>query len=632
MQQRQSLSEFTQLVKDQASLDLIVREYVPDLIQRGSSWKACCPFHGEKTPSFHVHPEKGFYHCFGCGVSGDVIKFVQEIEKVDFMMALEILARKLGLEMPRFERSADPEGDKRRLAQLRELCTWASEFFVKQLDASPRGKLARQYLHTRELNDDLIRDYGLGYAPPSYEALLAAAHQAGYSAELVAEAGLALRRDDGSFSDRFYDRAIFPIADAFGQVVAFGGRIIEKDAHPAKYINTAETALFKKGRLLYGLNMAREAIKDGGEAILLEGYMDWLALHARGIGNVLAGMGTALTEGQARLIKRQCPRVTLLYDGDEAGNKAMFRSSEILLREGLDVRVATLPEGLDPDDFIKAEGVAAMRERLDEPMRTIDYFSRRLASEMESSAPEAKSKMVQDIAPLLRAIDDPVLREGYIQQVAGRLAIRPETLESALRHRSHGQRRGSQANTQPSPFGQPEFPEDLPEEELSSAAPAGSPPVTEQNMLYFLLNHWEEGEWLTHIEAEWFEHEITRTLFERLVEMTRDVREGADPPSTLIEIGHNDWEQSWLSRLLLLPEQRFGGALEPDSSSDHDAFELQCMKLKKAWSSRRKRMMLQQLQMNMDESGQSLSALNHLGELSRRSLNEHQEYLKKRKD
>ena len=242
-----SLRDFAQQLKDHVPIDTVIGEYVPSMVRAGNSFKACCPFHKEKTPSFHVNPEHGFYHCFGCQAHGDVIKFVQEIEKTDFMAALEILARRAGLAVPRFSPGEDRTPDEeKRLQQLRELCAWAEGFFIRQLREHPRGSRAREYLIGRGLTDAQIDQYRLGFAPDGYEVLLREAERKGWKADTVAEAGLASRKDNGSFIDRFRDRVIFPIADKNGQVVAFAGRILEKLEDVAKYINSAETPLFKK--------------------------------------------------------------------------------------------------------------------------------------------------------------------------------------------------------------------------------------------------------------------------------------------------------------------------------------------------------------------------------------------------
>ena len=363
-----SLRDFVEQVKDAIPLDQLVAEHVPSLTRAGMNFKGLCPFHNEKTPSFHVKPDMGFYHCFGCGAHGDHLTFVQEMEKIDFKLALEQLARRAGMQMPALGFGDRPTpDDQRRLDQLRELCNWAEEFFIEQLRAHERGGLARDYLRGRGLSEEQVREYRLGYAPAGWDVLIKAAERRGWKPETLVEAGLAVHHEDtGNMTDRFRDRVIFPIADRVGQTVAFAGRLIEDREGAPKYINSADTPIFHKSDLLYGLRDAREAIRKTGEVTLLEGYMDWIAMHRHGLGNVLAGMGTALTEQQARMLRGMTGRVNLLYDGDEAGRKAMLRGAQLLLRQGLDVRAAVLPAEHDPDSYLQAEGTQAMRELVEE--------------------------------------------------------------------------------------------------------------------------------------------------------------------------------------------------------------------------------------------------------------------------
>ena len=574
--------EFAQQLKGQLSIDQLVAEYVPTLAKKGSSFKGLCPFHKEKTPSFHVHPEYEFYHCFGCGAHGDLIKFVEEIEKVDFMGAIELLARRCGVTLPSFRPGVErSEADEQHRALLREVCAWGEEFFIQQLESHPRGRIAREYLHRRGLTDEEIAHYRLGYAPEGWDTLLRTAAARSWREETVAEAGLASRKESGGFLDRFRDRVMFPIEDRQGQVVAFAGRLLNDEIEAAKYINSAETPIFKKGQLLYGIARSREAIRDRESVILLEGYMDWLALHRLGLGNALAGMGTALTDDQARLIRRMTRRVFLLYDGDEAGRKAMFRATELLLRQGLEVRGAVLSAGEDPDSFIQSNGTQAMRNLLDEAPSAIDYFIESIAAETDLGRPESKAEAVGQLAPLLLAMEDPTLREGYIVRAAQRLLLRPETLEKALRRRSGRVRRPVVVETQGA-----EEPAD----------PLRTAPRSEQNLLFILLVAMDLCDAVETISTEWFSHEALRTLFERIAQTRRDVREGADPPSGPFALSRNEIEKQWISHLLLLPEQRFGGEVKDYQDELHKGLELNIFKLKKVWREARKRELSQDLQ------------------------------------
>lgn len=602
--------EFAQQIKDLVRIDQVVAEYVPTLSRAGNGMKACCPFHNEKTPSFHVHPERGFYHCFGCGAHGDVIKFVQEIEKVDFMMALELLARRAGVTMPKFSGGAGHSEEHDRLIEdLRRLCAWAGEFFIEQLGNHPRGRIARQYLLKRGLSDEEIRKYRLGYAPDGFDTLLTAAGKRGWSAELVVQAGLASRRESGGFIDRFRDRVMFPIGDKMGEVVAFGGRIIEKKEDAPKYINSAETPLFHKSSLLYGVAMAREAIKKEGRIVLLEGYMDWLAMHRRGIQNALAGMGTALTDEQVRLIHRMASKVTLLYDADEAGQKAAFRGTEMLLRQGIEVTTVLLPEGEDPDSFLEAQGTAAMRERLAEATPAIDHFTEIVAGSVNLSRPEGQADAVGRLAPLLLAIQDPALRDGYISRTAGRLGLHSETVAAALTRR------------RARPFSD----QRKPEIESRQGSVEDSASRSEQNLLYLLLNAKEPWGYLGQINPEWFENQVLRGLYDQFARAWMDVREGAEPPVDPFAFCADEVQSQWLSRILCLPMRQFGGEIETAPTAE--ALQFQLHKLQKAASRQKDRQLKEDLKMILSQNPIGQGQLASIDQLHREAIERHEKFM-----
>jgi DNA primase len=580
--------QFIEQVKAAVPIEEVVREHVPSLQARGNSLKGLCPFHNEKTPSFYVHPDQGFYHCFGCGAHGDALKFVQEIERIDFMLALEQLARRAGLEMPRLaRRDADAEAlQAKRLDQLRELCKWAAEFFVEQMRVHPRGGLARQYLRERGLSDEEIRGYGLGFAPPEFEALAQTALRRGWTGETLAEAGLVSRRDDGSFYDRFRDRIIFPIADRMGNLVAFAGRLIEKREDAPKYINSAETPIFHKSQVLYGMFAARDAIRDTGEVILLEGYMDWIAMHRHGLGNALAGMGTALTEDQARMIKRVARRATLLYDADAAGQKAMFRAAELLLRQGVQVRAAVLHDDHDPDTFLKAEGTQAMRDLLAAAPPALEWFIQVAGREHDLGSPRGKAEAVEYLAPLLLALPDPVEQEGYLSRTAGALGLRIETVEKAIRQRLPRPR-----PTLHPPGGAEEGGMPGPDE------PIDRPTQTEQNLLFILIKAAERWDLMAAVDPEWFQNDTIRRVFLAIRESMRNVREGADPPSSLFDLLQEETECHWLSRTLLLPTERYDGKIDQFEADLAEALQLQIFKLNRQAAQRRVRRLIQAMQL-----------------------------------
>jgi len=619
-----SFSNFIQDLKDQADLEGVVREHVPSLIRSGSNFKGLCPFHNEKTPSFYVHPELGYYKCFGCGVHGDVINFIQEIERVDFRTAIEQLARRLGLEVPSFqgiETRTDENQKKKDL--LREISTWARDFFSEQLRSHPRGATARKYLAERGLSGQDIQTYRIGYAPDGFDVILRAAKVRNWLPETLADAGLASRTEKGNHIDRFRDRIMFPITDRLGQVIAFAGRTIESDDNKPKYINTAETAIFRKSELLYGLSESRESIRESKELILLEGYMDWIAMHRNGLGNVLAGMGTALTEGQARMIKRICPKAVLLYDGDEAGRKAMLRASELLLKQGMDVRAAVLPTEHDPDTFLSAEGTQAMRDLLSSAPATVDYFAGHLAENFSLITPEAKAETIGKIAPLLLAIQDPIIRDGYLKRTADRFGIRASILDEVLRRRNKSRRGPRRFQPAQNETGTPE------QVELSGTEPDA--PLPEQNLLYILLNHLDRFDLLDRIEPGWFQHPTLRSIFERIHTITRDIREGAEAPEDLFELFGTTDEKEWLSRIMFLCDRRFGGEVSNFKEHMQSGFNLQCLKLQRGAVNRRKGELKLDMQVLSDDPA-SREQLDEIHEIAMAQLKHTDHFLGKSPD
>ena len=552
--------EVAQLLKRTLNIERVVGAYVPTLRPSGTSLKGLCPFHNERTPSFHVHPEQGFYKCFGCGRAGDIVNFVMEHQKVDFMMALEMLAREAGISLPEFGRGEGrlPEDEKRIMA-LRELSEWAAAFFVEQMTAHPKGARAFDYLIQRGMTEEQIREYKLGYAPDSFEMLLNAAGRRGWSPELVAEAGLATRNEAGRIYDRFRDRVMFPIGDRMGAVVAFGGRVLEKGDDSPKYINSPETPIFRKSQLLYGVAAAREAIRDAGGAILIEGYMDWLALHRHGIKNVLAGMGTALTEDQTRLIARMTRKATLLYDGDEAGQKAMRRGTELLLAQDVRVMAAVLPAEHDPDSLIEAKGTQALRDILTQAGTAVDFFIELAAQRHPIKSPEGRSEAIRELGPLFEAIRDPALHEGYLERLAARLRMRLEAVDAELRHVG---RRRPRAEAEAGPQQTPIW-------TLPQRMDVGR---SEQILLYILLNEPNRKPLLERLEADWFEQDAFRGLFLRLCELEKDILEGADPPEFAVDIFEDEGEKEIVREILLLPERQYA---EMAGLSEHrgSAFE-----------------------------------------------------------
>jgi DNA primase len=388
---------------------------------KGDYW-ACCPFHNEKTPSFHVEDRKGRYHCFGCKKSGDIFTFLVEKEGVPFPEAVAQLASEAGLIMPDFSEQ-DTEREQKRLG-LYEVMELATKFFEAELQ-SARGSKARGYLSDRQLPVAVQREFRMGYAPDDKGALRSHLAALNVSAEQMIEAGLLISGEDIPVAyDRFRDRVMFPIRDPRGRVIAFGGRALKPDA-PAKYLNSPETPLFHKGQVLYNHDKARGAAHEEGRIVAVEGYMDVIAVSMAGVAEVVAPLGTALTEDQLGLLWKAAAEPVLCFDGDAAGLKAAYRALDLalpLLKPGYSLSFALLPEGQDPDDLLKSEGPEAVKAVLRETQPLSDMLWRRALSENDRSTPERKAAFERDLRRQLGQIGDETVRKHYLSDLQQRLA------------------------------------------------------------------------------------------------------------------------------------------------------------------------------------------------------------------
>ena len=412
-------------LRSRADIVSVVSEYVP-LTQKGRRYWGCCPFHQEKTPSFSVDSEKQMYYCFGCKAAGNVISFVMSAERLGFVDAVKYLAEKFNVPLPQNE---EDEARYRKMRQEQErmfsIMTTAARFFRDRL-YEPEGEAARGYLKRRDVSEAMVRRFGLGYAPDSWNALKDHLEKNGIPAQEAQKLGL-LSESKGRKYDAFRGRLMYPIFDERGRVVAFGGRVLG-DGHP-KYINSPETPIFNKRRQLYGLHLLKKE-HDVKSAIIVEGYMDVIAMWQAGIGGAMATMGTSMTEEQARLLRRYVPRVVLVYDGDAAGQHATLRGMDILREAGLEVRVASLPDNLDPDEMVRQRGAQAMRDELDRAM-TLTAF--RMASEKKNwdlSDSEQRTHYAVAAAKIIAAIESPVEREMYLKTLQVETGFSMEALNA----------------------------------------------------------------------------------------------------------------------------------------------------------------------------------------------------------
>ena len=395
----------------------VISAYVK-LEQRGNRYVGLCPFHGEKTPSFHVIPHMQIYHCFGCKASGDVFKFVQEREHWGFYEALVHLAKRARLTLPREERTPEEEQAYRERRAMYDALDLAARFLHEQLYAES-GKLGLEYLQRRGLTDETIRHFRLGWAP-GYGQLYRAL-RGRFKPEILEKVGLVLRRRDGDgYMDAQFERVMFPITDLTGRVIGFGGRILNADG--PKYKNTADTPLFTKRHVLFGLSQAKEEIRTRNQAILVEGYMDVIMPWQVGIKHVIAPLGTALTDEQCKLLHQQAQQVIVAFDTDTAGQMATLRGLEKLYDTGCDVRIMRLPDGKDPDDFIRTHGVEGFQRCVDEAMPLIEFKLKLALEANPATSPEAKAKALEAVARVLADAKNPVLQEEYARQVADKLA------------------------------------------------------------------------------------------------------------------------------------------------------------------------------------------------------------------
>ncbi len=423
--------ETVSLILDTAQIVDVVSDFV-SLKRRGANYVACCPFHNEKTPSFYVSPSKGIFKCFGCGKSGTAVGFVMEHEHCTYVEALKFLARKYNIEVQEKEETDEDRERHQRRESLMLVSEFAQKFFVSRLRETPEGRnVGLAYFKSRGLEDSTIEKYGLGWAPTSRHALVDAASEAGYKADYLVETGLCNRRDDGSLSDRFYDRIVFPIYSVSGRVIAFGCRTLRsdyKDLNIGKYVNSQESEIYIKRQSLYGIYHAKSEISRQNKCYLVEGYLDVLSMHQLGIVNTVASSGTSLTEEQVRLIKKFTDNVTIMYDGDSAGIHAALRGIDMVLKEGLNVRIVLIPDGDDPDSYARKHSLAEVQEFIGTHEQDFINFKAELLMKEAGTDIIRKANLINEIADTIANISDAVKRSVYVQAVSDRFGIEQNVL------------------------------------------------------------------------------------------------------------------------------------------------------------------------------------------------------------
>jgi DNA primase len=414
----------------QADIVQVIQEYVP-LKRAGASYKGLCPFHGEKTPSFIVHREKGFFHCFGCGVGGDVFKFLELHEKIGFQDAVRQLAQRFGVPVPETagERGTPDEVQEREgLLKVHEVTV---AYFQESLRA-PAGARVRRLLTERGLADDTVEQLALGYAPPGRDALKRRLLERGFDVRQLIRSGLVLERENGEVIDRFRGRMMFPICRESGSVIAFAGRALEPEQQP-KYLNSPETPIYSKSRTLYGLHLSKPAIRRAGYAVLVEGYFDFALPFQAGRLPVVASCGTALTPQQAHLLRRFTTKVVLSYDPDSAGQGAAARSSELLVAEGFQVNVAALPAGQDPDVFVRRNGVEAYAGALKASRPYLEFLLDRAARSHDLARDDSRREFLQEMLAVAARIPDAAARDQFADRLAHKARITEDVVRSEIR-------------------------------------------------------------------------------------------------------------------------------------------------------------------------------------------------------
>lgn len=418
-------------ILDSAQIEDVVGDFV-SLKRRGANFIACCPFHNEKTPSFYVSPAKGIFKCFGCGKSGTAVGFVMEHEGYTYVEALRYLAKKYHIEIVEKEETAEEIASRQHAESLYLVSEFAGKFFHDSL-GTEEGRIGYSYFKSRGLEDATIEKFGLGWSLSSRTSLLDAARKAGYKEEFLIDTGLCYRRDDGKVTDRFYERAMFPIHSPSGRVIAFGGRTLRSDKAVAKYVNSPETEIYVKSRSLYGIWFARNEIVRQDKCILVEGYLDVISMYQLGIHNVVASSGTSLTVEQIRLIRKYSQNVTIIYDGDPAGIHAALRGINLVLKEGMNVKVVLLPDGDDPDSYSRKHTLEEVMSFIGRHEQDFISFKSDILLDEAGNDPLKKANLINDIADTVAMIPDPVKRSVYVDTCSEKFNISPDILFSRIR-------------------------------------------------------------------------------------------------------------------------------------------------------------------------------------------------------
>jgi DNA primase len=535
---------FVEDLKRQADIVRVVQDYV-QLKKKGANWMACCPFHKEKTPSFSVSPTKEIYYCFGCHKGGSVFNFIMDIEGVGFGDAIKIVADKIGMPLPKLVQDDRYAVKRQESDEVVQLNSWALEWWTQQLESSSEARIARDYLDQREITEETKQTFKLGYSPDSWDALSSYLRHKGATQSQIDRSGLVVKRDDGKTYDRFRGRLMFPVLDAQGRAIAFGGRTLRGE--DAKYINSPETAAYVKGRNLFGLNLTRDEIRRSEFAILVEGFLDLIVPYQFGVRNVVASLGTALTADQVRLLRRFAHKVVVNYDGDRAGVQAAKKSIEILLAEDIEVKVLVLPENADPDEFIRKFGVTEYQTRRAKAQPHIQFVIENALRDRSLHRPAEKAEAVEEVLPYIRAVQSRIQKREYFDMAMDGLQINDVSLRRELWHsmRTPNEVGGARRRV------------------LSRSGVNIKPTVAEQQLLELLLSNDNlRHEILPTLPQSDYQGLVTAPIFNALVEIEN---EGGQPDlESLHEKTEGDEESQQLLPMLLM------GSVQPEDAKDSD--------------------------------------------------------------
>ena len=443
--------EVVDKILDIARIEEVVGDFV-DLKKRGTSLIGLCPFHNEKTPSFNVSVSKGIYKCFGCGAGGDSVRFVMEHEKYSYPEALKYLAQKYHIEIEETERTPEQLAAQDKRESLFIVTNWAGKFFKETLWDTDDGRtIGLNYFRERGYRDDIIQKFELGYSPEGWTALYDRAKAEGYKDEFLEATGLIIRKDDGSVYDRFRGRVMFPIHNLTGRILGFGGRTLKTDKKTPKYVNSPESEVYHKSDVLYGLYLAKKPILDADNCYLVEGYADVLSMHQAGVENVVSSSGTSLTSGQVRLISRYTKNVTIIYDGDEAGIKASLRGTDMLLEEGLNVKVLLFPDGNDPDSYVQKFGSTAFRQYIAEHQQDFIFYKTHVLLRDAGNDPIRRASVIHDVVESIALIPDAIKASVFVRECSVLLDIEERLLIAELNKLRIGRAKKADRKTEPLP-------------------------------------------------------------------------------------------------------------------------------------------------------------------------------------